>query len=203
MGLVVLAAVAGYLTWPYWGGDPEVEVARLAALLQLQPGMSAAEVGAGGGKMSVILARKLGPQGRVLATEMEEEQRSKIQKAAGDAGVATLQVLAAGEKSTNLPAGCCDAVYLRKVYHHVTDPVSVNASLFEAVRPGGRLAVIDFAPRSWMFWLQRPQGVPENRGGHGIPPALLIEEMTSAGFVFESRHDDWAERNYCVVFRKP
>jgi len=82
----------------------------------------------------------------------------------------------------------------------------MNVSLFQNLRPGGVLAVIDFAPRHWLFWLRRPSGVPENRGGHGIPQKILVQEMTQAGFLLDRAIDGWGywpEASYCIVFRKP
>jgi SAM-dependent methyltransferase len=47
---------------------------------------------------------------------------------------------------SGLPAACCDAIVLRRVYHHLSDPAAINASLLPSLRPGGLLAVIDLPP---------------------------------------------------------
>jgi predicted methyltransferase len=88
---------------------------------------------------------------------------------------------------------------MRFVYHHLTKPAEIDASLFHSVKPGGLLAVIDEEPRSGT---SRPEGVPENRGGHGMPQKILIEEVTSAGFQVVKILDDWPNRSYCLVFRR-
>ena len=201
---VLLLAVAGiWALRPLWYNDPAGEVARLVPLLALEPGATAAEVGAGEGQMAVVLAARLGAAGRLYVTEIDPARRRTIDAAIGKAGLHNVTVLEAGERQTYLPAACCDAVYMRRVYHHFTNPAALDASLFEAVRPGGRLAIIDFVPVRWLFWLRRPEGVPEDRGGHGIPPALVIREVTAAGFLLGRRIDDWNSREYCLVFRKP
>jgi SAM-dependent methyltransferase len=199
--LLVLAGI--WALRPLWYNDPASEVARLVPLLALEPGATAAEVGAGDGQMAVILAARLGASGRLYATEVDPARRRTIQDAVGKAGLHNVTVLEAGERQTHLPAGCCDAIYMRRVYHHFTNPATLDASLFEALRPGGRLAIIDFVPVRWLFWLRRPEGVPEDRGGHGIPPAVVLREVTAAGFVLDRRIDDWNSREYCLVFRKP
>jgi hypothetical protein len=65
--------------------------------------------------------------------------------------------------------------------------------------------VIDENPREGT---SVPEGVPANRGGHGIPQKLLISELSAAGFVLEKVENDWPSRDvyhdiYCVIFRKP
>jgi hypothetical protein len=76
----------------------------------------------------------------------------------------------------------------------------MDASLFRAVKPGGLLAVIDEEPPANT---KPPEGVPQNRGGHGMPQKLLVEELTSAGFQVVQTLNDWPNHGYCAVFRKP
>ena len=178
------------------------EAARLPALLELKPGSAVADVGAGKGKMAARMAAHVGPQGHVFATEIDAERLADIRKAAAKAGMGNVTVMEGGERDTRLPERCCEAIFLRKVYHHVTDPAPMNASLYRSLRPGGVLAIIDFSPGTF-FWLWRPKGVPENRGGHGIPQKIVIEELTGAGFRLERVANDWPGWQYCVVFRKP
>ena len=104
--------------------------------------------------------------------------------------------------STNLPPACCDAIFLRDVYHHVTQPQGFNASLLASLEPGGRLAVIDFVarPGSQLF-----PGVNPNRGGHGIPPAILVSEVSAAGLNHVKTVVHWPDDKsglFLVLFRK-
>ena len=62
-----------------------------------------------------------------------------------------------------------------------------------------RLAIIDFPPRSG---LDPVEGVPSNRGGHGIPQKIVIEELTAAGLQMEKVVHDWPDDDYCVFFVK-
>ena len=108
-------------------------------------------------------------------------------------------VVESAEADTNLPTACCDAIFLRRVYHHLTKPAEFDAKLLASLRPGGRLAIIDFPPRSG---LEPVQGVPANRGGHGIPEKIVVEELTRAGLQLEKEVNDWPDDSYCVVFFK-
>ncbi len=173
---------------------------RIAEVLGLQPGMQVADVGAGDGEWSEELARRVGESGHVYATEVDEDDLDDIRERLEDAELNNVTVVLGDQQSTGLPDGCCDAVLLRLVYHHFTDPAPMRESLRRALRPGGVLAIIDIVPQSG--WRDLP-GVPE-RGGHGIPPTALVEEMTANGWTEIARYDDWPgdEDHYCVVFRR-
>jgi len=101
-----------------------------------------------------------------------------------------------------LPDNCCDEIVLRRVYHHFTAPQEMDASLLRSLKPGGELAVIDFPPRKWLSESDPVPGVPANRGGHGIPQKILIEEVNAAGFNVDKIVNDWPGDDYCVLFRK-
>jgi len=68
-----------------------------------------------------------------------------------------------------------------------------------SLKPGARLAIIDFAANENLAPLV---GVPENRGGHGIPQKVMVEELTPAGLQVEKVINDWSGDDYCVVFAK-
>ena len=62
-------------------------------------------------------------------------------------GLKNVTVIEGAAAATNLPAGCCDAIFMRDVYHHITALDAFNKSLLASLKPGGRLAIIDFLPR--------------------------------------------------------
>lgn len=79
----------------------------------------------------------------------------------------------------------------------------MNRSLFDSLKRGGRLAIIDFEPEPGS---RRPDGVPINRGGHGITPRAVEEEITSAGFIFDRMILRWPSPEggyFLMLFRKP
>lgn len=176
------------------------EFDRIVEALALEPGQRVADVGAGDGDWAVQLARYVGAEGHVWATEVDEEEVEAIEKEVLDAFLNNVTVVLGSQSTTGLPDGCCDAVLLRMVYHHFEHPDEMRASLLRGLKPDGRIAIVDITPQS--SWRRLPD-VPE-RGGHGIPVEDLIDEMTSAGFELVSRMDDWNgdEDRYCVVFRR-
>ena len=208
--ILVLAVVLGVgcNSWRGFGfraSGPEMP--RLRHELALKPGMSVADVGAGRGELTVALAAEVGSGGRVFSTEIDPEAVRQIRAAVAAAGLANVTVVQAQARDANLPTDCCDAVLLRRVYHHLTHPAETNASLLRALRPGGLLAIIDFPPTFSWLWPWPPKGVPQDRGGHGIAAQLVIEEATASGFKFVQLVDDWPGRgplrSYFAVFRKP
>jgi precorrin-6B methylase 2 len=181
----------------------EVDAPKLSAVLGLEPGMTVADVGAGFGAMTVVLA-SLDKSGRVIATDIVERQLSVIRDYVKREGLENVTVLQSGTASTNLPDACCDAIFLRNVYHHLIEVAAYNRSLFAALKPGGRLAIIDAAPGSGS---ETPKGVPANREGHGIRASIVRDELTAAGFVVDRTIDKWPpddkDPSYLVLFRKP
>ncbi|HTQ56150.1 MAG TPA: methyltransferase domain-containing protein [Bryobacteraceae bacterium] len=174
------------------------EAARLSTFLNWQPGSVVAEIGAGQGQFTLIAAERVGAAGRVYTTELDAGKFAHLQEIAADHK--NITALRAAEAQTNLPPDCCDSIWMRLVYHHFVKPAEMDASLFRSLKPGGRLAVIDEEPKPGS---SRVAGVPENRGGHGVPQKILIAELTAAGFEVAKISDDWSDGDYCVVFRKP
>ncbi len=152
----------------------EIEVPRLVELLELKPGMTVADVGAGFGAWTMRLARELGPSGHVYATDIGAAQIAALRDVTQRQRLNTVTVIEAAVSSTNLPALCCDAIVVRDAYHHFTEPDALIKSLAASLKPGGRLAVIDFPPRPNT---EVPAGVRANRGGHGVPPEVVQREV--------------------------
>ena len=198
--LLLIALLLSTIALPVCGQDYQAESARLAQLLKWHAGSVVAEIGAGAGEMTLDAARRVGPTGHVYSTEVDTGKLAHLKELADDEKDHNITVIEGSQSGTNLPPECCDSIYMRRVYHHFTEPKKMDASLFQSLKPGGMLAVIDFPPRSW---LPPVPGVPANRGGHGMPKKILIQELTSAGFQVAAEPAGWPNDNYCVVFRKP
>jgi precorrin-6B methylase 2 len=181
----------------------EHDVPLLVDVLQLKPGMIVADVGAGGGAMSVVFAKWIGPSGRVYATDLGANQLKMIRAAVDREQLTNVTVVEGASASTNLPAACCDAIFMRDVYHHIVETEAFDKSLLAALKPGGRLAVIDFVPRPGS---PLPAGVDPNRGGHGIPSAVVTTEIAASGLAHVQTIDKWppgSDDYFLVLFRKP
>ena len=182
----------------------DVEVPQLVTLLELKPGMTVADVGAGFGAWTMRFSSWLGPTGRIYATDVGAPQLAALRETVRREGLTNVTVIEGATGTTNLPALCCDAILVRDAYHHFTQPEDIVRSLAGALKPGGRLAVIDFPPRPSS---EVPSGVPANRGGHGVPPEVVQREV-GAALTYVRTIQDWAAQSqpaslYLVLFRKP
>ena len=172
---------------------------RLIEALALEPGVTVAEVGAGDGDLTLAVATHLGANGRVFTTELGAERVEALRKGVAKAPAGNVEVLEGHDSRTNLPATCCDAIFMRAVYHHFGQPQTMNASLLEALKPGGRLAVIDFEPSGEASEdpSQRAAG-----GAHGVRPEDVTRELAGAGFdVLRTERLDG--RRFLILARKP
>ena len=146
------------------------------------------------------------PRGRrPTFLHLNKERVADIKAAVAQAQLGNVEVLEGQPRETGLPKECCNAIFMSKVYHHFTDPATMNRSLIDSLKPGGRLAVIDFEPAQWHYWLDQPEGTPQDRGGHGMPRSLLATELTQAGFEIEREIPVWRGGpfgRYCVIARK-
>jgi ubiquinone/menaquinone biosynthesis C-methylase UbiE len=196
--LISIAVVsAGCGSWTGGGFRADgPELLRLRSVLMPGPGTVVADVGAGKGDLTFALAREVGPKGHVFATEIDSERLRALREALVAGKLNNVTVIDASGNETGLSPNFCDAIVLRRVYHHLTDPSGINASLLRSLRPGGVLAVIDFAPPPLL-----------GRGDLGVPQDVVVAEVKSRGFELLRLINDWPGRgpldSYCAVFRKP
>lgn len=184
-----------------WGGfgfhEGGPELPRLRQALGLKAGMVVADVGAGKGELTLTLASEVGPSGRVFSTEIDPGRLALLRETVAAAGFEQITVVEASRRGTGLPPRCCDAIVLRRVYHHLADPADTNASLLQSLRSGGLLVVIDLPPPFF----------PGHRGSFGISAKIVVDEVTKSGFEALYVIDDWPGRgplaSYCVIFRRP
>lgn len=183
LGLGAAAVVAAIVLH---GQDDSADANRLIERLGLQPGSVVAEIGAGSGSLTIAIARHVGPSGRVYSSELGERALGRLRDAVAGSGAANIEVVEGQAAQANLPDGCCDAIFMRDVYHHFSEPSPMNASFYRALRPGGRLAIFDFPPR----------------GSHGVSPDTVVDALRSAGFAIVSSEDP-PGRLFIVVAEKP
>jgi len=163
--------------------------------LALKPGMTIADVGAGTGVLSLLFAQKVGAGGTVIAQDISAEFLRGIEDRARKAGLSQVRTLRGGERDARLPANSVDLVFTSDTYHHFEYPQAMLASLHTALKPGGRLIIIDYEkiPGRSSPWV-----MGHVRAGR----ETVIAEITAAGFVLERSHD-FLRENYFLEFRRP
>ena len=175
------------------------EVSRLVELLELRSDSVVVDLGAGDGEVSVEMAKQLGPASRVYSTDINAERIAEIKQAATKAGLTNIVALEGAPSSTNLPEACCDALFVRNVYHHFADPAEMNASILRSLKPGGRFAVLDGPSNA-------KTGVPPAERGsgdtHGVARDTVVEELKAAGLEIVTVLPEWPGNRFMVLARK-
>ncbi len=182
------------------GQTREQEARRLAGLLKIGPGSQVGEIGAGDGSMSLEVAKIVGLSGHVFANDLNPDRVADMRRRVEKSNAKNFTVVQGAVDSTNLAEDCCDALFIRRAFHHFTRPREMNRSLFRSLKPGGRLAVIDFAPGGSP---RKLTGMPENRKNHGILRSDVRQELETAGFILRNDIEEWGDGMYCLVFQKP
>ena len=117
---------------------------EIAAACQLKPGMSVADVGAGTGLFTRIFAAQVGPQGRVYAVDIAPKFIEHIEKTCKAAQLVNVTGVLCKSDSVELPLASIDLAFLCDTYHHFEFPQKSLASIHRALRPCGRLVLIDY-----------------------------------------------------------
>lgn len=117
---------------------------QIADALALSSGDAVADVGAGTGLFEPLLAARVGSQGKVYAVDIAPRFIEHIRAKAAEHGLAQVEAILGANRSTNLPAGSVDLVFVCDTYHHFEDHAAMLASIHAALRPGGRLVIVDF-----------------------------------------------------------
>lgn len=168
---------------------------RIVETLALRPGMVVADVGAGTGIFALLIARKVGPEGRVVAQDIAPEFIAGIARRAREENLPNLDTQLGDERDAKLAADSFDLIFTSDTYHHFEYPQSMLASLHRALKPGGRLIVIDYEriPGRSSPWV-----LSHVRAGR----ETVTEEILAAGFRFLRAHEFMRE-NYFLEFIKP
>ncbi len=177
----------------------EVFHARKAVLeaCQVEPGMRVADIGAGTGLYTRLFAEAVGTEGWVYAVEINGNFLKHIQARARQEGQRNITTVLCPEDSVGLPPESIDLAFLCDVYHHFEYPKSSMESLVRALRPGGRVIVIDFI---------RIEGKSSDwvMGHVRAGEEVFRKEIEDAGLRFDAKLDvPGLEENYCLRFVKP
>jgi ubiquinone/menaquinone biosynthesis C-methylase UbiE len=160
----------------------------------LKPGMDVADIGAGSGLISRLIAAKVAPGGTVYAVDIAKNMVDHIAKTAREDKIANLKAVLGDPHSPKLPPNSVDVVCIIDAYHHFEYPRDMLAEINKALRPDGLLLLVDF---------KRIEGVSRDfilkmvRAGEGT----FTDEFLNAGFELVGRRDDMFAENYLLKFK--
>lgn len=143
---------------------------RVIAELALGPAMTVADVGAGTGYFTVRIAPHV-PQGEVIATDLEPDMVRYLTERARREHLPNVRAVQTPATEAGLPPASVDRILVVDVWHHLGDRVAYARSLAQALRPGGKLLVVDFK-------LDTERGPPKK---HRLPPEAIIADLRAAG----------------------
>jgi ubiquinone/menaquinone biosynthesis C-methylase UbiE len=112
--------------------------------LGIRPGMVVADVGAGTGYMSLRLAKRVGPAGKVYANDLQPEMLRRLQQNAAKAKITNVELVLGEEADPKLPTGRMDLVLLVDVYHEFSKPRQMIDKIRESMKPDGRLVLLEY-----------------------------------------------------------
>ena len=153
--------------------------------------MVVADLGAGTGYLSHHLANAVGAGGTVLVVETEPNLVVHLRKRAEEERTPNVVPILASTDNPRLPAGGVDLVIVLDTYHHVDDRIAYFRALHRALRPDGRIAIVDWHKR------ELPVGPPPD---HKLAREQVVEEMRAAGWSV-AQELDLLPYQYVLVFR--
>jgi len=160
--------------------------------LALWPGACVADLGAGTGYFEHHLARAVGKTGTVLAVDTEPNLVIYLRARAEKEGTRNVVPILASPDDPRLPTGVVDVILIVDTYHHLDDRLAYLRRLRTALRPGGRVVVVD-----WQKW-ELPVGPPPD---HKLAREQVIDEMRTAGWALGDERADLLPYQYFLVFR--
>ena len=168
---------------------------EIVAACELKPGQTVADIGAGTGLFTRLFAEAVGKEGRVIAVDIAQKFLDHIQKSSREAGIRNIDTLLCKADSTELPPESVDVAFICDTYHHFEFPQKTMASLQRALKPGGRVILIDF---------RREEGKSSDwvlshvRAGQSV----FEREINSAGLRKLKEMPELLKENYFVAFEK-
>ena len=172
--------------------EQEENTTQLLKNLAVQPGQVIADIGAGSGYHSTLLSKMVG-NGKVYAVDVEPEMIAFLNDRIKREGKKNILPVLSTEKNVALPANSVDQMLLVDVYHEFSFPYEMALSMLEALKPGGKLVLVEFRAED--------PNVPI-KTIHKMSERQAVKEFKAAGFTFEKNISNlpW---QHCLIFRKP
>ncbi len=173
----------------YKDRDRKLQINRVMDLLDIRPGKNVADIGAGSGWFTVRAAARVAPGGRVYAEDINPEAVRAIAARAKKESLPNIETVQGTPDDVKLPKNSVDAVLMLKVYHEVAHTDVLLRNLKPALRPGASIGIID------------RNGTGDD---HGLNEAIVVQEMTAAGFHRTARYDFTKAdgQDYFLIFKQ-
>ena len=176
-GLLAILLVGGctsFREWAYEAGRDEWQRPDdIVAALEIEPGATVADLGAGSGYFTSRLADAVGPRGHLYAVDVDEKMNERLRQRLADEGIENAEVVLGRYEDPLLPDGEIDLVFTSNTYHHIERRPAYFGNLKADLTPGGRVAILDHDGRKgWFVRLL----------GHYVAKDVILDEMEQAGY---------------------
>lgn len=190
------AQVAAVLAAPE--RDARQKPQELVGKLELKPGMSVVDLGTGVGYMLPYLSAAVGPSGRVVAEDIHQDFLDQARANATRQRLANVGFVLGSERDPGLRPESADLILVLDAYHHFDYPGAMLAKLGAALRPGGRLAIVEYYKRRGAM-----EGDPDRALTHiRLDAGDLVREVESNGFRLLKRSEQIPDSQYVAIFGK-
>jgi ubiquinone/menaquinone biosynthesis C-methylase UbiE len=170
------------------GRDQRLHIQQVMDALDITPGKSVADIGAGSGWFTVRAAKRVTASGTVYAADINPDAIKYIDERLAKDGIHNVKTILNKPDDPQLPASSIDAVLLLKTYHEVADPVALMRNIRPVLRKGARVGIID------------RNG---NGANHGVQKSVVMQEMQQAGYELKDEQDSLVkddDMDYFLVF---
>jgi ubiquinone/menaquinone biosynthesis C-methylase UbiE len=169
---------ADWLTRPERVAEEQPD--RMLAALHLAPGMTVADIGTGVGYHALKMSALVGPAGRVYASDIQDEMLALLRRELEQRQITNVTPVHSGDTETGLPKGSIDVALMVDVYHELSQPERFLAKLKEALKPEGRLVLVEFRGED--------PDVPIKEE-HKMTAEQATRELAAAGFTQVERQE--------------
>jgi ubiquinone/menaquinone biosynthesis C-methylase UbiE len=166
---------------------------QLVELLELKPGMSVADIGAGTGYISWRMAQKVGAEGKVYAVEIQQEMLDLLAKKMEARGVKNVEGVLGTIQHANLQPNSIDLAIMVDVYHEFSHPYEMMKSIASGLKPGGRVAFVEYRAEDPEIPIKRVHKMTEEQ---------VKREAEAAGLVWEKTIES-LPRQHVILVKKP
>ena len=170
---------------------PKYKADQILETLAIKPGQVIADIGSGGGYYTFRFSNAVGEQGKVYAVDVNQEFLDYIKKEADEQGFSNIVTVPIASDGPDLPEHMFDLIFFRNATHHIADRVNYFKRLKPALKPDGKIVIIEYDGRGGRFSFQRVSR-------HFIPRDILIEEMKKAGYNLSKSYDFLSEQSFLI-----
>jgi ubiquinone/menaquinone biosynthesis C-methylase UbiE len=164
--------------------DERQKPRELIRAMGVEKGMTVADVGTGVGYMLPFLSRAVGPEGKVIGEDIFDDFLAGAKQRVQNQNLANVSLVKGSETDPKLPEGQVDEILVLDVYHHFDYPEKMLAALHKALKPGGKLVIVEY--------YKRPEAMPNGRAMTHIrldmPGVIKEVEANHFHLIMESEH---------------